>query len=120
MRVFMIGATGLLGAKAAEIFLERGHSVTGVALPPLPQGANLPEGMKLELCNIYEKTDAQIRELLRGGHWCPQELPWPWNYDEEAKINPFFAQVWYAAQDPGEHNVYGPEIFDDFREKVTQ
>ena len=58
--------------------------------------------------------------VLRGGHWCPQELPWPWNYDEEAKINPFFAQVWYAAQDPDEHNVYGPEIFDQFREKVTQ
>ena len=57
--------------------------------------------------------------VLRGGHWCPQELPWPWNYDEEAKINPFFAQVWYAAQDPEEHNVYGPEIFDSFKEKVT-
>ena len=69
MRVFMIGATGLLGAKAAEIFLERGHSVTGVALPPLPLGANLPEGMKIELCNLYEKTDDQIRALLRG-HDC--------------------------------------------------
>lgn len=69
MRVFMIGATGLLGAKAAEIFLERGHSVTGVALPPLPQGAPLPEGMKIELCNLYEKTDDQIRALLRG-HDC--------------------------------------------------
>lgn len=58
--------------------------------------------------------------VLRGGHWCPQELPWPWDYDAEAKRNPFFAQVWYASQDPGEHNVYGPEIFDQFRERVTE
>lgn len=69
MNVFMIGGTGLLGAKAAEIFLERGHNVTSVALPPLPEGAAIPEGMQIQLCNIYEKTDAQIREMLRG-HDC--------------------------------------------------
>ena len=57
--------------------------------------------------------------VLRGGHWCPQELPWPWDYDAEARRNPFFAQVWLAAHDPGEQNTYGPEIFDDFPEKVT-
>lgn len=69
MRVFMIGATGLLGSKAAEIFLQRGHSVTGVALPPLPQGAELPAGMKIELCNLYEKTDEELKKLLQG-HDC--------------------------------------------------
>lgn len=69
MNVFMIGATGLLGAAAAEIFLERGHSVTGVALPPLPQGAPIPRDMKLELCNLYTKTDDEIRDMLRG-HDC--------------------------------------------------
>lgn len=66
MKVFMIGGTGLLGAKSAEIFLERGHAVTSVALPPLPAGAPLPEGMQIELCNIYEKSDDEIRQLLRG------------------------------------------------------
>ena len=55
--------------------------------------------------------------VLRGGHWCPEELPWPWDYDTEARINPFFAQVWDRE---GENNVYGPEIFDNFKEKVTQ
>jgi hypothetical protein len=55
--------------------------------------------------------------VLKGGHWCPAELPWPWNYDEEARINPFFAQVWDRQ---GENNVYGPEIFDNFKEKVTE
>ncbi len=66
MKVFMIGGTGLLGAKAAEIFIERGHTVTSVALPPLPEGASIPAEMKIELCNIYEKSDDEIRELLRG------------------------------------------------------
>jgi len=54
--------------------------------------------------------------VLRGGHWCPEELPWPWDYDTEAKINPFFAQVWYPLHDKDENNYYGPEIFDCFGE----
>ena len=58
--------------------------------------------------------------VLRGGHWCPQELPWPWDYDTEARLNPFFAQVWYPLHDPLESNCYGPEIFDCFKEKVTE
>ena len=69
MKVFMIGGTGLLGCEAARIFIERGHEVTSVALPPLPQGAPIPQEMKLEFCNIYEKSDDEIRELLRG-HDC--------------------------------------------------
>ena len=61
-----------------------------------------------------------VNLVLKGGHWCPEELPWPWDYDAEAKINPFFAQVWYPLHDREEHNVYGPEIFDSFRERVTE
>ena len=60
--------------------------------------------------------------VLLGGHWCPDELPgptdgdWsngftPWNYDAEAKVNPFFAQVWYPLHGKDEDNVYGEEIF---------
>ena len=59
---------------------------------------------------------------LKGGHWCPDDLPGPndgdfsnpfspWNYDAEAKINPFFAQVWYPLHSKDENNVYGEEIF---------
>lgn len=62
----MIGGTGLLGCEAARIFIERGHEVTSVALPPLPQGAPIPEEMHLEFCNIYEKTDDEIKEFLKG------------------------------------------------------
>ena len=66
MKVFMIGGTGLLGCEAARIFLERGHEVTSVALPPLPAGAPIPEAMKLEFCNINDKTDDELREMLKG------------------------------------------------------
>ena len=69
MKIFMIGGTGLLGCEAARIFIERGHEVTSVALPPLPEGAPIPQKMKLEFCNIYEKSDDEIRELLKG-HDC--------------------------------------------------
>ena len=69
MKVFMIGGTGLLGCEAARIFIEKGHEVTSVALPPLPEGAPIPKEMKLQMCNIYEKTDDEIRELLKG-HDC--------------------------------------------------
>lgn len=62
----MIGGTGLLGCEAARIFIERGHDVTSVALPPLPQGAPIPEAMHLEFCNIYEKSDDEIKEFLKG------------------------------------------------------
>ena len=58
--------------------------------------------------------------VLRGGHWCPAELPWPWDYDTEAKQNPFFAQVWYPLHSKDEQNVYGPEIFDHFKEPVKE
>ena len=46
MKVFMIGGTGLLGSAAARIFIDRGHSVKSVALPPLPEGAPIPEEME--------------------------------------------------------------------------
>ena len=58
--------------------------------------------------------------VLRGGHWCPEEIPWPWDYDTEADINPFFAQVWERKDTKTENIVYGPEIFDNFKEKVTE
>ena len=32
--------------------------------------------------------------VLKGGHWCPECLPMPWKYDQIAKVNPFFAQVY--------------------------
>jgi len=63
---------------------------------------------------------------LLGGHWCPEELPgptngdWsngfsPWAYDAEAKVNPFFAQVWYPLHCKSENNTYGEEIYNGMK-----
>ncbi|HQH62924.1 MAG TPA: NAD(P)-dependent oxidoreductase [Clostridiales bacterium] len=54
--------------------------------------------------------------VLKGGHWCPAELPWPWDYDQEARINPFFAQVWYPLHGKDENNYYDESIFKDFKD----
>ena len=64
--------------------------------------------------------------VLRGGHWCPGELPGPkdgdfanpfkpWNYAAEAKVNPFFAQVWTPLHGEDEDDVYGEEIYAGMR-----
>ena len=37
MKVFMIGGTGLLGSAAAQLFIDKGHSVKTLSLPPLPE-----------------------------------------------------------------------------------
>ena len=55
--------------------------------------------------------------VLKGGHWCPECLPMPWKYDEIAKVNPFFAQVWYAHHSPDENNVYDEDIYFGYNEK---
>ena len=65
--------------------------------------------------HIFEMTPNLV---LRGGHWCEEELPWPWDYDYEAKINPFFAQVWYPLHSQDESHFYDSDIFDDFKEKI--
>lgn len=63
-------------------------------------------------CQFGHRFKASPALVLLGGHWCPECLPTPWNYDEIAKGNPFFAQVWRPQHDESEHNYYGEEIFD--------
>ncbi len=64
---------------------------------------------------------ASPRLVLLGGHWCPECFPYPyadepnarpWNWDEEARRNPFFAQLWSPLHDADEANVYGAEVFE--------
>ena len=66
MKVFIVGGTGLLGAEAARIFVERGHKVSAVALPPIPVGAPLPKEMDLKLCDINKKSDEEVEKMLKG------------------------------------------------------
>ena len=53
--------------------------------------------------------------VLKGGHWCPQCEPSRngWDYDQEARNNPFFAQVWYPNHDLTEANYYAPDCYLD-------
>ncbi|MPM86869.1 hypothetical protein SDC9_133961 [bioreactor metagenome] len=65
-------------------------------------------------CSFGHEFEMTPNLVLKGGHWCPECLPWPWNYDEVAANNPFFAQVWYPLHDKSEHNVYTEKIFKGF------
>ena len=40
------------------------HKVTSVALPPLPQGAPIPEEMKIVFGDINKKSDEEIEEMI--------------------------------------------------------
>ena len=51
--------------------------------------------------------------ILKAGHWCPDCVPPPWDFDEEAKRNPFFAQVWYPNHDRDEANFYAEDCVRD-------
>lgn len=63
-------------------------------------------------CAFGHKFEMTPNLALKGGHWCPECLPSPWNYDAIAKVNPFFAQVWYPLHSKDENNYYDESIFD--------
>ncbi|NLX92705.1 MAG: NAD-dependent epimerase/dehydratase family protein [Clostridiales bacterium] len=97
MKVFMIGGTGLLGCAAAQLFLDKGHSVKSMALPPLPEGAPIPKEMELVFGNFMEMTDDEIKVLMAGcdcfvfaaGIDERVEFPAPvYQYYEKFNINP--------------------------------
>ncbi|MFA5481372.1 MAG: NAD-dependent epimerase/dehydratase family protein, partial [Bacilli bacterium] len=66
MKVFIVGGTGLIGSEAARELIKRGHQVTSIALPPIPQGANLPKEMKITFGNYMSMSDEEIRQHLKG------------------------------------------------------
>ena len=68
-------------------------------------------------CACGHEFEMSPNLVLKGGHWCPECLPMPWKYDEIAKVNPFFAQVWYAHHSPDENNVYDEDIYFGYNEK---
>ncbi len=66
MKICMIGGTGLLGCEAAKQMIAKGHQVSTLALPPLPEGAPIPEEMEIIFQDINKWTDADIENWLKG------------------------------------------------------
>lgn len=66
MKIFVIGGTGLIGSEAAKELIRRGHEVSSIALPPIPEGAELPPEMKIEFCNYMELSDEKLKERFEG------------------------------------------------------
>ena len=94
MNVFMIGGTGLLGCDAARMLIEQGHKVKSIALPPVPEGVLLPEGMELTFGSYLDFSDDDYRSFFKdcdcfifaAGIDDRVELPPP-IYDEYVKYN---------------------------------
>lgn len=68
MKVIIIGGTGLLGSEAARELIRRGHTVSAIALPPVPSGADLPAEMSIHFANYLTMPDEQLRTCLDGCH----------------------------------------------------
>jgi hypothetical protein len=64
-------------------------------------------------CAFGHEFEGKPNTILKAGHWCPVCVAPPWNYDEEARRNPFFAQVWYPYHDPEEDNFYPEDLCQD-------
>ncbi len=66
MNILMIGGTGLLGSAAAQLFIDKGHSVKTLSLPPLPVGAPLPKEMEIILKDANKLSDDEILAIMQG------------------------------------------------------
>lgn len=64
-------------------------------------------------CSDGHEFQLKVNTILKAGHWCPDCMAPPWNFDWKARENPFFAQVWYADHDPHEENFYAEDSIHD-------
>lgn len=77
----------------------------GRCLAKTMEKGNLSEKLDWE-CAFGHRFRMTPVSVLLGGHWCPDCFPPDWNYDVEARVNPFLAQVWYSTHSPEENNRY--------------
>jgi hypothetical protein len=64
-------------------------------------------------CAYEHRFSARPYTVLKAGHWCPDCFNPPWNFDQQARRNPFFAQVWYADHEYSEDCSYPLSIMED-------
>lgn len=67
-------------------------------------------------CAFGHRFEASPALVLLGGHWCDECDPAPWRFDEQAKRNPFLAQVWNKMRPEGDGGQeYGTAQPEDYR-----
>ena len=67
-------------------------------------------------CAFGHRFEASPALVLLGGHWCEDCMPAPWNFDEQAKHNPFLAQVWNKVRPDGDGGqTYGTATPEDYK-----
>ncbi len=64
-------------------------------------------------CSCSHKFTASPYLILKAGHWCSECSCPPWNFDEQAKNNKFYAQIWYDDHATDENNFYPKDCFLD-------
>lgn len=66
MRIFIVGGTGLLGSKAAEIMINDGHDVFALSLMVHDVKLKLPHQLQIHYGDINVMTDETLGELLKS------------------------------------------------------
>ncbi len=92
----------------------------GKCLSKSMKKGDLTTKLKWKCGTCGAEFEASPNLILLGGHWCPEcYIPVKeWHYDEIARTNPFFAQVWYTNHTKDENNVYKfDEIFEGWEKK---
>lgn len=90
--------------------MKKAAAFRGGKCTSLKMGKDMYEPLEWK-CAHGHKFTMSPNLVLRGGHWCPECMPMPWRYDEIAKKNPFFAQVWYSHHSEDENNIYTEDIY---------
>lgn len=65
MRVLIIGGTGLLGAKAAQLFIEEGYKVRSLSINSFEDELDFPKEMEIVTGNYLELSDEEIVDLMK-------------------------------------------------------
>ena len=66
MNVFIVGGTGFLGYYATKELVRRGHTVSILALPPMPAPGLFSGDVQIRLANLDDLGDDEVRAMLRG------------------------------------------------------
>ena len=64
-------------------------------------------------CAFGHRFEGSAVLVLKGGHWCPECVAPPWDYDKIASKNPFFAQAYYTNHSKTENNYYAKTSYED-------